>query len=215
MESVFSRPPDLSEFDACALGHAEVRALADHLAVQLGGVQAQRVVGAIAGVLVAFIARLDVGADAAEPEQLHLGPEHGGDKPMWGDPILAQIEQFLHFRRDWNRLGFAIEDAAALGDQAFVIVVPGRARQLEQAFAFCPALFRVGVGIDEDMQMVESADQLDVPGQQHAVAEHIARHVADADHREGLGLDILADLAEVALDRLPGTTGGDAMTLWS
>ena len=49
--------------------------------------------------------------------------------------------------------------------------------------------------------------------QQHAVAEHVARHVADADHGERLGLDVDAHLAEVALDRLPGAAGGDAHRL--
>ena len=58
--------------------------------------------------------------------------------------------------------------------------------------------------------MVEGGDQPDVLGQQHAVAEHVAGHVADADHGEVLGLGVDAQLAEVALDRLPGAAGGDA-----
>ena len=47
-------------------------------------------------------------------------------------------------------------------------------------------------------------------GQQHAVAEHVAAHVADADHGEVLGLGVDAHLAEVPLDRFPRTFGGDA-----
>ncbi len=47
----------------------------------------------------------------------------------------------------------------------------------------------------------------------HAVAEHVARHVADARDRDRLGLVVDVDLAEVALDRLPGAAGGDAHLL--
>ena len=61
--------------------------------------------------------------------------------------------------------------------------------------------------------MVEGGDQFDRLRQQHAVSEHVARHVADADDGEGLGLDVLAHLAEVTLDRLPGAAGGDAHDL--
>ena len=49
--------------------------------------------------------------------------------------------------------------------------------------------------------------------QQHAVAEHVARHVADADAGEVLGLDVGAELAEMALHRFPGAAGGDAHLL--
>ena len=50
-------------------------------------------------------------------------------------------------------------------------------------------------------------------GQQHAVAEHVARHVADADHGEVVGVDVDAQGLEVELDRLPGAAGGDAHLL--
>ena len=53
-------------------------------------------------------------------------------------------------------------------------------------------------------------DQFRGLGQQHAVAEHVAAHVADAHGGEGLGLDVLAHFAEVALDRLPGPARGDS-----
>ena len=49
--------------------------------------------------------------------------------------------------------------------------------------------------------------------QQHAVAEHVARHVADAGDGDGLGLDVDVDLAEVALHRLPGAARRDAHLL--
>ena len=61
--------------------------------------------------------------------------------------------------------------------------------------------------------MVEGGHQLDLARQQHAVAEYVAGHVADADDAEGLALDVSAEHAEVALDRLPGPARGDAHLL--
>ena len=34
------------------------------------------------------------------------------------------------------------------------------------------------------MAVIESAEELNVAGEQHAVSEHVARHVADPDHGE-------------------------------
>ena len=57
--------------------------------------------------------------------------------------------------------------------------------------------------------MVEGGDQPDVPGQKHAVAEHVAGHVSDARHGEVLVLDVDAEGAEVSPHRHPGAAGGD------
>ena len=57
--------------------------------------------------------------------------------------------------------------------------------------------------------MVERADQLDVTGEQHPVAEHVAGHVADAGNSEVGGLDVHPELAKMALDRFPGSARGD------
>jgi hypothetical protein len=61
--------------------------------------------------------------------------------------------------------------------------------------------------------VVEGADEPDVAREQHPVPEHVAGHVPDAHHREVLGLDVGAELAEVALHGLPGTARGDAHLL--
>ena len=60
--------------DPAELGEAEVAALADHPAAQLGAVDAHRVVGAVADLGVRLGGRLDVGADAAVPEQVDRRP---------------------------------------------------------------------------------------------------------------------------------------------
>ena len=61
--------------------------------------------------------------------------------------------------------------------------------------------------------MVEGRDQLNLLRQQHAIAEHVARHVADARDGEGRALDVGAQLAEMALHRFPRATRGDAHLL--
>ncbi len=59
------------------------------------------------------------------------------------------------------------------------------------------------------MTVIEGRDQLDLPRQQHPVAENVTTHVPDAHDREGLRLDVFPPLREVPLHRLPCTAGGD------
>ncbi len=63
------------------------------------------------------------------------------------------------------------------------------------------------------MAVVEGGQQPDVGRQQHAVAEHVAAHVADTDDAEVLGLRVVAEAAEVALHALPGAARGDGHLL--
>src|SRR3546814_343297 len=55
-----------------------------------------------------------------------------------------------------------------------------------------------------------SRDQTRLLRAQHAVAEHVAAHVADADRSEWLNLNIRAQFTKVALHALPGAARGDA-----
>ena len=57
--------------------------------------------------------------------------------------------------------------------------------------------------------MVEGRDEPDAVRQEHAVAEHVAGHVADADRGELIDLRIQAQLAEVPPDRLPSAASRD------
>src|SRR3546814_2306265 len=72
---------------------------------------------------------------------------------------------------------------------------------------------RVRVRSDEDVAVVHRRDQADGLRQQHAVAENVAGHVADAHAGEVLLLAVTPERAEVALDRLPAAAGGDAHAL--
>ena len=104
-------------------------------------------------------------------------------------------------------------DAAAFGDLGAVVVLPARTRQIEQALPLFEACGGVRIGVDEDVAVVEGRDELDRLRQQHAVAEHVARHVADARDRERRRLDVDVHLAEMALHRFPGASRGDAHAL--
>ena len=95
-------------------------------------------------------------------------------------------EQCARLRRQRDLLGVAREHAAALRDQLRVVVGPRGAGQVEQPLALLVAARRVGLGIEEDVLVVERGDEPDVLRQQHAVAEDVAGHVADAGDREVL-----------------------------
>ena len=66
--------------DPPALREAEVAPLADHAAAQLVAVDADRVVGLVAGVGMVLVGRLDVGADAAVPQQVDGRTEDRADQ---------------------------------------------------------------------------------------------------------------------------------------
>ncbi len=59
------------------------------------------------------------------------------------------------------------------------------------------------------MPVVEGADELYAPAQEHPVAEDVAGHVPDARDGKVLALDVGAQLPEVPLHRLPRAAGGD------
>ena len=63
------------------------------------------------------------------------------------------------------------------------------------------------------MPVIERRHQPDVRGEQHAVAEDVAGHVADPDDGELLALGVDTQLAEVPLHALPGPARGDAHRL--
>ena len=61
--------------------------------------------------------------------------------------------------------------------------------------------------------MIEGCYEADALAQEHSVSKHVTAHVADTDDGEILGLGIDAEISEVPLDRLPGTSGRDAHRL--
>ncbi len=63
------------------------------------------------------------------------------------------------------------------------------------------------------MHVVESGEQPDLFGKEHAVAKNVTRHVADAEHRYRILEHIHPKLPEVTAHTLPGTSGSDAFSL--
>ncbi len=206
---------NLRSLDAAELGHAQVATLAHDLAAQFATVDAQAVVGTVANIGIGLAGRLDVGADTAVPQQVHRCLQRGIDQVGRVHRLDAGVDAqcFTHFRGDLDRLERARIDAAALADQLAVVVRPARAGHLEHARTFLERAGSHRIRIQEDVAVIEGTDQADVLGQQHAVAEHVAGHVADADHGEVLLLAVTAQRTEVALDRLPRTACGDAHAL--
>ena len=70
----------LAVFDTCELRQSEIAALTDDLAVEFIGVHSYRVIAAIADIRVAFRACLDIGADAAVPQQVYLHLQNRANK---------------------------------------------------------------------------------------------------------------------------------------
>src|SRR3546814_15976073 len=123
----------------------------------------------------AFRRSLHVSADAAEPQQLYLRLQQALDELARRHAVLGDAEALLHLRGDLDRLGAALEDTAALRYQLRAVVGPGRARQIEKPLALRPGGGRIGVGIDEDVQVIEGGTKQDVLRLRHAVAEHSAQ----------------------------------------
>ncbi len=158
---------------------------------------------------------LHVGSDAAVVEQVDGRTEDRADqigrRARRDRPVDA--ERGAHLVGERDRLGGAGIHAAARRDQLGVVLGPRRAGHAEQPLALLPRAFGVGVGIEEHVPVVERRDQSDVVREQHAVAEHVARHVTDADHGEVVGVGIDPEMAKVAAHRLPRSAGGDAHLL--
>src|SRR3546814_3488712 len=112
-------------------------------------------VGTVAVVEMAFRLSVHVGSVAAEPQQLYLRLQQALDELARRHAVLGDAEALLHLRGDLDRLGAALEDTAALRYQLRAVVGPGRARQIEKPLALRPGGGRIGVGIDEDVQVIE------------------------------------------------------------
>ncbi len=130
-----------------------------------------------------------------------------------GRHVVAEAQRGPHLLADRHRLAGARPHPAALGDQRLVVVLPRRPGLLEEPLALLVRRLGVRVGVQQDVAVVEGGDELDVAREQHAVAEDVTGHVADADAGEVLLLAVHAHLAEVPLDRLPGAACGDAHRL--
>src|SRR6185437_7214554 len=170
------QPATQRVLDPRLLGKAQVPALADDLGPKLSRVYPNRVAGPVTSVGLHLPARLDVGADAAVPQQIDRSLQDRRDQLVGRQRRDAWIEPERGggLWRDRHRLGRPWPYTAARGDQAGVVVGPRGSRLFEQPAALGEAERGIGVRIKENMPMVESSDQLDVGRKQHAVAEYIS-----------------------------------------
>ena len=155
--------PRQGRLDAPALRKAQIAALADHLAAQLCAVDAQAVVGTVAHFGMCFGACLDIGADAAVVEQVDRRLEDGHNQLRRRQPLCVDVERRARLGRQRDRLFTARPDATTFGDQRGVAVGPGRAWQLEQAFALGERGGSNRCRVDEDVAVIERGQQPDVP----------------------------------------------------
>jgi hypothetical protein len=192
--------PAQRRLDAAPLGHAKIGALADHLGADLRAGDANRVIAAVADRVVALRGRAHIGADAAEEDKIDRRLEDRPDHLVRGRLGHRKAERGARFGRKRNLLQRAGKHAATFGNERPIVVPPARTRQIEQAHPLAEAFIRIGSGVDENIAVVEGGEELDRARPQHAVAEDVARHVADADDGERRRADIDVHLAEVALD---------------
>ncbi len=185
--------------DARFLREAEIAALDHDLRAQFGRRNPARVIGVIADVGVALDACAHVSADAAVVEQIDRRAQDRLHQRFAIERVEVASERHPRLRAQLDSLLSARKHAAAGRDQARVVIRPLRARQFVQPFAFVETRCWIRLGIDKDVAMIERGDQFHVARAQKSVAEHVARHVADADDRDRLAvLDIAAHLAQVA-----------------
>ena len=176
-------------------------------------IDANGVIGRVADVGMALLARLDVGTDTSIPEQVDPHAEDGANQFRAGERFLLHLEHRAHRCTERNRLGIASEHAAPLADQVGVVILPGGAGKPKESFAFLVRTFRVRVGIEKNVQVVERRDQLERATVEEAVSEHVTRHVADARDRDDVLVNLHAEFAEVPADAFPRTPRRDALGL--
>ena len=99
--------------DPAALGEPEVAALADDAAAQLVGVDPDAVVVLVPDLGVRLGGGLDVGADAAVPEQVDGGAQDRADQLVGGQRHRVDVQRGLHLGRERDRLRGPWEHAAA------------------------------------------------------------------------------------------------------
>src|SRR5690554_6280314 len=196
------------------LGHAEVAALAYHPGAHFAAIDPQAVIGLVAHVRVAFTGGLDIGADAAVPDQVDGGLEQAIDEFVGSQVLFGDIEDVPDLRAEGDLLELAGEHAATFGNQLRVVIGPARARQVVQALTLIKTATGIHrVGIDEDLQVVEGRQQAHRAGAQQTVAKYVTAHVTDTYDGNRILLHVYAQLAEMPLYRDPGTPGGNGHAL--
>src|SRR5262249_33819718 len=88
------------ECDPSALGYREVGAFADHLCPDFIAVDTESIVGPVAGFSVSFGRGLDIGADAAEPQQIDASGQELAGQFGGSEMVRLDIEGAPHLGAD-------------------------------------------------------------------------------------------------------------------
>ena len=173
------------------------------------------VVVAIADLGMRLVGGLDERADAAVPEQVDGRAQDRAHELVRIERLGLDAQGGAHLGRERHRLLGARPHAAAGRDERRGRSPSTTCRRRARRAARARRTTAAGVGrrVEEDVAVVERRDELDLAREQHAVAEDVAGHVADADDRERARVDVAAELAEVPLDALPGAARRDAELL--
>ena len=110
-------------FDAAALRHGEIGAFGDHLGAQILGGDPNSVIGAVPRRVVRLVRSADIGANAAEEDQINPRFEDGANKIVRRD-MFANTEQLLRLRCELDVFGGACEHATARGNDRPVEILP-------------------------------------------------------------------------------------------
>jgi hypothetical protein len=170
--------------DASLLRETQVAALDHYFGAKLGRGDSACVVGMVGNFGVGLSGRANVGADAAVVKEIDRRAQDALNQRFAVECVGIAAERGARLRTQLDSFLTAPEDAAAGADELGIVVGPTRARQIVQPLALVEARSGVGIGIDKNVAMVKGCDQLQVARAQQAVAEHVARHVADADHHD-------------------------------
>ncbi len=201
------------ELDPGGIGEAEVPALGHDPGAQLDRVDPHPVPRLVPDRAVFLRTGLDPGADTAVPQQVDRCAQHRPDHGVGGQRIVADPEQFPYLFGQFDLLGRQREHTTAGRQRGAIVVVPAAPGQRREAFALGERAGRVGVGVKKNVTMIECGDQAEVAGEEHAVAEDVPGHVADADDGERFAVGVHAQFGEMTANGLPRAPGGDAQRL--
>jgi hypothetical protein len=156
----------------------------------------------------------DVGPNTAVVQQVDVGAQDRADQAVAVERIGLALEGRARLGTELDPLEAALVDSASLADQRRIVIRPSRVRQVEEAAPLGEARVGIGVGIYEDMTMVEGGNELEVVRLQKTVAENVTRHVADSDHRDRrAAMRVPPHLTQMALGRFPRAARRDAERL--
>ena len=111
-------------FDPAQLGHPQIATLADDFRPYIATIHPQRVIGLVTYIGVLFLAGLDIGTDTTVPDQIDRRLEQCGNQLGGCHGIDAQIEPFLHLRRQADRFCRAQENSTTGRNQFLLVIRP-------------------------------------------------------------------------------------------